>query len=113
MSGAMTTTNGPREGMSVVRAAAALRAAFAAHESLERSAFEDACWQKYLDERARRKIDGDVADEHPDRQQLFWRKADGKYGVAAFEAAWWGWQEGRGRLRAQELYAEPEGASNG
>lgn len=72
-----------------------------AREAAERRAFEEACWQKYLAERARRRIDGDVADEHPDRQQLFWRKADGKYYVTAFEAAWWGWQESRKHLRLQ------------
>lgn len=56
-----------------------------------RPAFEARCWQHYLAERAKRPLLGDVEDEQPIRQQLFWREVDGTYGVKMFNAAWMAW----------------------
>lgn len=56
-----------------------------------RQRFEDRCWQHYMAERERRDMPGDVVDEFPTREQLFWRMTDGRYGVLMFNAAWQGW----------------------
>lgn len=56
-----------------------------------RQAFEDRCWQHYMAERQRRDMPGDVVDEFPTREQLFWRQPGGAYGVLMFNAAWQGW----------------------
>lgn len=63
-----------------------------------RKAFEDRAFQLYLEQRAMRELPGDVDDEHPTREQLFWRMPDGTYGVRQFVAAWiafqWGVEHG-------------------
>lgn len=59
-----------------------------------RAAFEDRAFQLYLAQRATRRLIGDVNDEHPTREQLFWRQSDGTYGVLAFNTAWVAFQWG-------------------
>lgn len=57
-----------------------------------RPAFEERCWQHYLSERAVRTMPGDVDDEHPVREQLFWKlPGTDTYGVKMFNAAWMAW----------------------
>ena len=60
------------------------------HEAT-RQRFEDRCWQHYMAERERRDLPGDVVDEFPTREQLFWRQPGGAYGVLMFNAAWLAW----------------------
>jgi len=59
-----------------------------------RTAFEDRAFQHYLEQRAMRRLEGDVSDEHPTRDQLFWCHPDGTYGVLAFNIAWIAFQWG-------------------
>lgn len=70
------------------------------HKTL-RQLFEDRCWEHYLAERQRRDLPGDVPDEQPTREQLFWLQPDGRYGVLAFNTAWQGW------CWAIECFGEP------
>lgn len=71
----------------------------------EQQAFEDRCWEHYLAERARRTMPGDVEGE-PTREGLFWREADGRYGVLAFNTAWQAYQWG---LEATKAQGVPDG----
>lgn len=55
----------------------------------ERVKFEDAVWRYYANLK-------DKGWSHPDegdfnRESLFWREANGQYGVKQIEAAWNGW----------------------
>jgi hypothetical protein len=48
--------------------------------------FEDAAWQLHVERCAKR------GESPGTRDDLFWKQADGSYGVLMFNAAWWGWQ---------------------
>jgi len=61
-----------------------------------RKAFEERAFQHYLEQRAVRSLPGDVSDEAPTPEQLFWRQPDGTYGVLAFNTAWIAFQWGVG-----------------
>lgn len=56
-----------------------------------RAAFEDAA----LSHAIRQRIAGKVLDDNGaefTKESLFWRKPSGDYGIAQFNAAWWGYQ---------------------
>lgn len=64
----------------------------------ERAAFEQAAYQHYL-ERHRAGLVADSGAPACEPAALFWRQADGTYGVLMFNAAWWGWQAAREHLQ--------------
>ena len=55
-----------------------------------RPQFEDACWAHYKGLKARGWSHPDEGDPNS-REALFWREANGQYGVRQIEAAWRGW----------------------
>jgi hypothetical protein len=55
-----------------------------------RPQFEDACWAHYQGLKARGWSHPDEGDPNS-RGSLFWREANGQYGVRQIEAAWRGW----------------------
>lgn len=61
---------------------------------VERDAFETAAHDLYLRVKAMR-TEPMVGDGDGTRQSLFWRNADGTYGVEQWNAAWWGWLAGQ------------------
>lgn len=56
-----------------------------------RNLFEQAAYQRYLDQRAAG-VSADCGEPAVQPDGLFWRQPDGNYGVLMFNAAWWGWQ---------------------
>lgn len=58
-----------------------------------RKQFEDACLANFVERRA----SGNISDDNGSpatHEALFWRKANGDYGVTLFNAAWWGYKAG-------------------
>lgn len=61
-------------------------------EELERTAFESATYDYYLAKRGRLGQLPHDTDAPSTREQLFWRKPDGSYGVEHLQGGWWGWK---------------------
>jgi hypothetical protein len=57
-----------------------------------RAAFEDAALSHAIQQRIAGRVTGDDNSADFTRESLFWRKPSGDYGVAQFNAAWWGYQ---------------------
>ena len=60
----------------------------------ERDAFEEAALALFIQRReAGMRMRGDDPEVPATRESVFWRDERGEYGVKAFNAAWWAWQE--------------------
>lgn len=57
-----------------------------------RDAFEQACYQHYLEQHKAGKHGNDTPMA---LKSLMWRQENGQYGVLAFNSAWWGWGSAR------------------